>query len=121
MVATSELTNSATYVDLATVGPSVTMTTGTTAIVRWTAVLTETGASNVTGFVSCAVSGATTVAASDNNSGQGSSPASSNRVTAAHLMQFTGLTPGSNTFTLKYRATGGSMSFLNRAIAVQTP
>ena len=64
-VGASQSTASGSYTDLATVGPAVTVTTGTSALV----ILTCNGANSGGGFdaalMGFAVSGATTVAASD--------------------------------------------------------
>lgn len=62
------------------------------------------------GFVSVAVSGATTQAASDTNAiqlqaGAGTSGFISSTLSALYML--TGINAGSNTFTLKYRTTAG--------------
>ena len=67
-----------------------------------------------------AVSGATTVAASDTKAlivpfyGNGANLKT--QVSATYLV--TGLTAGGNTFTAKYRTTGGTATWLNRSIIV---
>jgi len=61
-VATSQTTSSATYTDLATAGPAVTVTTGTKALVIVTTAFRDTGGTNNLAWMSYAVSGATTVA-----------------------------------------------------------
>jgi hypothetical protein len=69
-VLTSQTTTSTSYTDLATVGPAVTVTTGTSAIV----LITTQASPSVQGpnaCMSCAVSGATTIAASDSFSSRG--------------------------------------------------
>lgn len=111
-VATTENTSSAAYTDLATVGPSVTVTTGTSVKVTFVAFVTN--ASVATNAVSVAVSGATTIAASDIRA---LNQASGGR--AAMVCIITGLTPGSNTFTLKYKTSSGTASYLNRDIIVE--
>lgn len=97
--------------------PSVTLTTGTTALVSLY-MEGETGAgagSNI--MMSFAVSGATTLAASDayriiNSAIQ---------ITFAFGNTFvvSGLTAGSNTFTLQYASSVGGGAFRNRSIIVQ--
>lgn len=115
-VATSETTTSTTFADLATVGPAVTVTTGTSAMVIVTCRASNSNANKlvVMGF---AVSGATTVAASDTQSftqsGGGAVPAQGSAVYVV-----TGLTAGSNTFTAKYRVDANTGTFLNRSITV---
>jgi hypothetical protein len=113
LITTSQTTTSGTYTDLATVGPTVTLTTGTKALVS-IAVTTRTS-SAAQSKMSFAISGATTVAATDNYCiGQ-----------AANFIYFflgasflvTGLTAGSNTFTSKY-ASGATGTFEARHISV---
>lgn len=116
-VATSQSTGSTSYTDLTTVGPSVSVSTGTSAIV-WFQSQMESSSSTAETSVSVAVSGATTVSANDDwrvlQSGCASS--STNRLGGVH--RFTGLTPGTNTFTMKYRVSAGTGTFEKRSIIV---
>lgn len=106
------------YGDLTTVGPSVTLTTGATVLIWISATITH-GAVGNSAHVSVAVSGATTLAAADANSAAVSCYAAGHNLNAARVLLLTGLTPGSNTFTLKYRNDGGgTWNFHNRSIAV---
>lgn len=114
-VLTGQSTTSTTYVDLATAGPAVTVTTGTKALVILSAELfNNTAGSNTS--MSFAISGASTVAASDNNrillgvNGQ--------YLDCSFAMVVTGLTAGSNTFTAKYKTTTGTATFSARKIIV---
>ena len=120
-VSTSETTASLTYADLATPGPAVTLTTGATVIVIFSAIA-QKAAVNFTALVSVDVSGATTLAANDTNSSAFSSSNSAASTSYSGMctrsVYLTGLTPGSNTFTLKYRCDGGTWTFLNRTILV---
>jgi hypothetical protein len=110
-------TNESTFIDLATVGPTVTLTTGTKALVTITCE-TQQITGGVFGLVGFAVSGATTIAATEARciriAGNGSNSQSS------CTFMLTNLTAGSNTFTLKYRGSGGGFThtFLNREIIV---
>lgn len=113
-VATSQTTTSGSYVDLATTGPAVTVTTGVSASVDITAQLVNSGASF--SFVGIAVSGATTIAAPAVN-GEFLSEGT-NDIQATRRVLVTGLTAGSNTFTLKYKVSGGTGTFLQREIIV---
>lgn len=116
-VATEQNTTSTSYTDLATAGPSATVTTGTKALVLVKAIFT--GGASDTIYVSCAVSGASTVSASDSKSlSFRPSGANAPKIGVASLIVFTGLTAGSNTFTTKYRVTGGTASFSDREIFV---
>ena len=115
-LSTLQSTSSSSYTDLATV-TSVTVTTGTKALVIVSASAEAYGGFYT--YVSFAVSGATTIAAADewalynySSSGDDKSKASN-----AHLV--TGLTAGSNTFTMKFRTdSGGNREFINRSITV---
>lgn len=117
-VATNESSASTSYTNLATPGPSVSVLTGANALVLFGAsCLNNTTAQAV--FIAIAVSGATTLAA----------PAGT---TALDLVQqpdpggetlmgftwITGLTPGANTFTMKYLVGGGTGTWGSRVLAV---
>lgn len=117
-VATSQATSATTYGDLATVGPTVSLITGTSALVLITGVGLDDGNLGNDAYMSWAVSGATTVAASDTwawyvNQGL-------NVAQAAACYIITTLNPGLNTFTAKYRKAGGTStaSFYNRGLWV---
>lgn len=114
VVATSQTTASGTYVDLATVGPTVTVTTGTQAF-AWMGARCSNSTTN-TNWASVAVSGASSVAASDAwaLTSQGTNVMAASR---GHL--FTSLTGGSNTFTAKYKSGGGSTAtFIDRELII---
>lgn len=117
-VATSQGTTSTSYTDLATAGPAVTVTTGVSAIVFLRANISNATATNVSSMC-YAVSGATTVAAADTNSISlvNSGTAAGNRFGAAFFHE--SLTPGSNTFTAKYKSSGvTTATFADRQLAV---
>ena len=118
-VLTDETTTSASFTDLATAGPAVTVTTGTKALVIFTALQRNTVTDKYV-EMAYAVSGATTVAASGDTSSFNVATAAnrpSSRFSVAAIL--TGLTAGSNTFTAKYRANnGGTASFAQRNITV---
>ena len=116
-VATGQTTTSTSYTDLATVGPAATITTGTKALVFITSNI-DNQSNNGQGHIGFAVSGATTVAAADTQAlHYYSSGAIALQYGAAYYIS--GLTAGSNTFTLKYRSGNGSTQyFANRQITV---
>jgi hypothetical protein len=119
-VATTQTLTSTSYSDLATVGPAVTVTTGTKALVIITAQLNNNSSGGNNVYASYAVSGATTIAASDatciQTNGDGGTGAGRIRVSAANLVT---LTAGSNTFTMKYRCGAGNTgAFSERNIFV---
>jgi len=120
-VLTNQTTTSTSYADLTTAGPAVTITTGTSVIVLITADLGDP--SNTAGFIraSFAVSGATTRAASDNEALIASGAAISTADpfgTYSRAVVITGLTAGSNVFTMKYKVSAGTASFQNRNIVI---
>ena len=121
VVATYQGTTSNTFVDLATVGPSVTITTGTKALVIISCYLsnaTSGGGANM----AFAVSGATTIAA-DAELSQNINPGGAYVIPPIQTAQafiMTTLTAGSNVFTAKYsRESGtGTANFSRRNISV---
>jgi hypothetical protein len=116
-VATQESTTSATYVGLTT-PLAVTVTTGTKALVIVSGAF-QNGSAATAGFMSYAISGATTVAASDNwgiATYLGTATNFQDRKSAARLV--TGLTAGSNTFTTQYRTGTGTINYSMRDISV---
>ncbi|MFT2016284.1 hypothetical protein ACMA1D_10640 [Streptomyces sp. 796.1] len=119
---TASTTSSTTYTGLDSGGgPTVTVTTGTTALV-WVATWMENTAPSNATMASVSVSGATVVAASDTNmvamQGLSASPPTPNSVRYGVTYRFTGLTPGVNTFTMEYRVSGGTGTFSNRELLV---
>lgn len=116
-VTTSETTTGTGYGNLATPGPSVTVTTGTRAIVM-VASLVQNSTVGQNSYASYAVSGASAIAASDDRSVLITAAAVNQTLRASSVYMETGLTAGSNTFTMQYRVTGGTGSFQNRRITV---
>ena len=116
-VSTLQSTTSTTYVDLTTVGPSVTLVTGTSAMISFGAnIIAPSGQSADMSF---AVSGATTLAASDTNSVALSGVTGGFIASASRTMVISGLTAGTNTFTAKYKCPSGlTAQFRYRDIAV---
>ncbi len=116
-VATSQTTSSTSFTDLATVGPAVTLTTGTKVLVIvncWFDSLSN----NEHQYADFAISGATTRSASTTTSltARGQSGGMFRlRASAANLMT---VTAGSNTFTMKYAVGGGTQTFQDRTIVV---
>ena len=116
-IATSQATTSTSYTDLATAGPAVTLTTGTSAYVK----IQTLGADSVSNrqFMSFAVSGATTLAAGATYEIAPTQASNTTPLTLEFVV--TGLTAGSNTFTAKYKSLdGNSVAFAKRLIKVTT-
>ena len=114
-VLVSETTTSTTFTDLATVGPSVTVDTGPSALVIIHSSMDNSG----TGSTRMAydVSGASSISAADNR-GIGVYGTAGTGVITSGVVWHDDLTPGSNTFTAKYRVASGTGTFLSRRIVV---
>jgi len=120
-VLTAQTTTSTSYADLATAGPSVTLTTGSEALVTISAILGQGADSGQVIYASVAVSGASTIAASNNYSlflNGDDFVSTSGNVSLSTTFKLTGLTPGSNTFTMKYATSSSTARFENRHLTV---
>ena len=116
-VGTTETTTSTSYTDLATVGPTVTADTGTRAMVFIRCAMDNSGANNMT-YMSWEVSGASTLPASENQALNIAGLSAGARVRISSVYLISSLTPGSNTFTAKYKVSAGTGTFLARQIAI---
>lgn len=105
-VSTSQTTTSGSYTDLSTLGPQKTVSTGVLALVFWAANTTN-NVNLEASLMSVAVSGATSISASDAYALCVRGPLSPQTQSACQFRAFA-LTPGNNTFTCKYRANAGS-------------
>lgn len=94
--------------------PAVTLTTGTTALISVSALLYGSTAGNC--FMGVAVSGASTVAASTPLTAYNGA---SGGITSGRSFILTGLTAGSNTFTLNYQGGAFTANFQDRGLIVQ--
>lgn len=112
-VATSQTSSSVAYADLATVGPTVSVTTRTAATVTITCSLSNAGGNHA--YMSFAVSGVSTLAAADSRA---LFIPNTNliRMSASYLV--TGLTAGVNVFTAKYRVSANTGTWSDRNIFV---
>lgn len=113
---TSQTTTSTSFVDLSSL-PSVTTTSDTRIIVWFAAQMNNTvvGAESIT---SVAVSGTTTTAADDDVSCDVQQPSSGTAfidITSSRVVRLT-VTPGSNTYRLRYRVSAGTGAFKRRTI-----
>lgn len=116
---TYESTATTTYTDLATVGPAITLNTGTKALISMGA---DTANSNagLGSRVSVTISGATSSAAADGNSYYSESGNAGDNHQGTWTTIYNTLTGGSNTFTMKFRTTagGGTSTFGHRLVTV---
>lgn len=120
---TAQSTTSLSYVTLHDAAPAISAPTGTSVLCWITAGMGNSNGGS-TSCMSVAVSGATTIAASDewmaSSSGMAAGTSTDNfsKATVCHL--FTGLTPGVNTFTCQYKVLSGTGWFQNRTMIVFT-
>lgn len=120
-VATAETTASASYVDLATVGPTVgpiTLVNGQKCLVYVSAFMNN----NTDGahqFMSFAVSGASTLSANDTNAAAYQRPGANSDMTPGRWSVFTATATGSHTFTAKYKTTAGTANYSTRRLIVK--
>lgn len=116
-IATSETSTSTSYVDLTTVGPAVTITTGTAAAVFLKCAF-DNNTANIGTFMGFSISGASSVAANDAQAIDSvNAAAARSRIGGAFFV--TGLTAGSNIFTAKYKvATASTGTFTQRDLWV---
>lgn len=109
-IVTAEGTTSTSYVDLATVGPSATVTVGVKGQLLCI-YNTRLGVSLTSGSALCAVSlsGANTYAGNDNDAIEANSAGSTTQLSSgAYVKLFTSLSSGSTTVRLKYRSTNAA-------------
>lgn len=115
-VLTQQTTASTSYTDLTTVGPSVTVTTGTLAHVSIQCQMFNSGSSS-SNWSSYAISGATTDASDDQRAISCEAAAATQAFRfGASLLQT--VTAGSNTFKQQYRVGSGTGTFDDRNIIV---
>lgn len=116
-VTTGQTSTSTSYTDLATVGPEVTVTTGTQALVTFD-VFTSNNTSGGRTFAALAISGATTASAATDLAAIYEASAASDAAVVGRTFLYTGLTAGSNTFTLKYQVSTGTGTWQYRRLTV---
>lgn len=114
---TSRTSTSTSYTTL-TGAPAVTVSTGTKALITVTAEIS----SSVAGYarVGVVVSGASTIAAAATKSATNYFNASTlgNNVTVSYTYMETGLTAGSNTFTMQVQSPGSTLTVVNKSLTV---
>lgn len=118
---TNGTTNSTSYVTTLTgdsTAISATMSTGTTALltISNSFILPAVG---VNVFMTISVSGATTIAAGDTNGFLITTPGSNYYIGGSRTYVLTGLTAGTNTFTLNYKVGANTATFIHRNLVVQ--
>jgi hypothetical protein len=116
-VSTSQTTKSTNFTDLPTIGPRVTVETGTRALVFISCGF-STDTDRADQCVGFAISGETDKDASDNKSMAISGFSINNIVRFGTTLYVNDLNEGLNTFTLKYKTSEGTATFLDRFIGV---
>ncbi len=116
-VGSAQTTTSSSFVDLATVGPTVTATTGVQALVCISARL-QHGTANANSYMGYAVSGATTIAAVATSSVASTASAGGSWEQQSYVLMQGSLTAGSNTFQAKYQTNTGTATFDSRRLTV---
>ena len=117
-VAAQESTTSTSYTDLTTVGPTVTMTTGTKALVIITADLDPSTSSGFTLTMGVDVSGATTEGPSDAKAMYHFPRTAASGHRGSTMIFYDSLTAGSNVFKAKYKTSSGTAYFFRRNMIV---
>lgn len=110
-VSTAQTTSSTSYVDLATVGPSLTTTTSARALVLWGCQLWNSSAAAQT-YMSY-TGGGNTASGTFAVQNTGTGP-----IQASYTHFVGGATPGSNTFTAKYAVSSGTGNWSDRRLQV---
>ena len=118
-VETNQSTTSTTFTNLATVGPAVTVTTGTSALVMWSAEMRNAAGSSQTATVSMTVdvTGASSIPGTDSRRFTNSAE-DDGLHQSFHAVWFDDLTAGLNTFTAKYKCSSGTGFFASRVVTV---
>lgn len=109
-VGVAENTSSTSYAALTTAGPAVTVTCGSFVLVGISSKLTQNTAT-ANGYASYAISAPSTTAAADSVSVSRQFANTTDFVRASAVTMQTGMTSGSNTFTMQYRVTAGTGGF----------
>lgn len=121
-IATSQGTSSAAYVDLATVGPSVTITVPQSGrvVVDISAEMATTALTSQTGFMGIAVSGANTIAAADTRCARGTWAGSGGLGgTISNRFLYENLAAGTTTFKAVFKSSSGTVNFANRNLIAE--
>jgi hypothetical protein len=119
-VGSSQTTTSGSYTDLSTSGPSVTLTTGTKALVIVSCQMANSGANSLS-YMDYTITGSTSRSASDGTAvilRQTNAASGQNQDLRSSSASIVSLTAGSNVFTAKYKVSGGTGTFSNREICV---
>lgn len=115
---TQETTTNTSYTNLTTVGGTCASVVSDVRVIVWWTVQSNTATVSTESISSIDISGATTTAPSDNYCTDVQQPSTGTAfldVSVARTVRLT-VTAGSNTYTMKYRTTGGTATFRRRSI-----
>jgi hypothetical protein len=116
-VAATETTTNTGYVNLTTTGPQITITAGTSVITMFGAHMWNDTAGGRS-LMSLGFSSANTIAAGDALSYAHDISSAGRIIGATRVIMQSGLTPGSNVITAKYRVASGTGTWSQRALIV---
>jgi hypothetical protein len=116
-ISTFESTSSTSYTNLATVGPSVTVTHGSMCIVLWSCQL-QNNTANAASHMSWSMTGSSNRAAFDLISITQDAVSASQPWRLGNVDFLTGLFPGTTTFKAEYKVAAGTADFSDRFLAV---
>lgn len=112
---TQQTTTSTSFVALATAGPTCLNVVSDTRVLLFMTCQLNNNTANQESIAAAAISGATTAIADDNTSIDNQSASASSDITGSRIVRHT-VTPGTNTFTMQYRVTGGTGAFRRRSM-----
>lgn len=115
-IGTAQPATSSTFSDLASTGPTVTVTTGTHALILFKAHV-QHNTDNAVSAISCVISGATSSASTFDRSAQTDGVPLGNKNTICGFKYET-LNAGSNTFKMQYYTNTGTATFERRELVV---
>lgn len=117
VVAAAESTDSEDWVDLDTTGPEVTVETGERALYLFTAEVVN-DSPDATSYYAVEVSGASSIEPYSGRGARTDGVPNGNRMRVGMARLETNLTPGLNTFTMKYAVATGTATYDSRDLVV---
>jgi len=112
-----QTTSSTSFTDLATVGPRITATTGTMAL-GWFSAQMSNSQVNTICAAAVAITGASSISADNTKDLYIDGLPAGQALRSSTVELYTGLTAGSNVFTLQYRVGGGTGTFYDRSLGI---
>mgnify|MGYP001591938653 CR=1 FL=1 len=116
-IETGESTTSTSFTNLTTAGPQLTLTTGSRVLWMINA-YQNNSISNNSAYAGVAITGASSIPASTSRSASTDGLGAGQNSRAGYFHMESGLTPGSNTFTMQYMVAAGSGTFAFRRLVI---